>query len=72
MTEAFYIVWSPSGPYPPKVEHSDLVEAEQAALAMARRHPGQTFIVMQSRTGFMQPAMCRADYSVSPDQELPF
>lgn len=41
-----FIVWSPDGDTPPKVQHPSHKSAHHAAHRMAKEHPGQTFYVM--------------------------
>jgi hypothetical protein len=43
-----YIVWSPDGPTPPVVPHPTHGAALAIAHMMAKRHPGQTFRVMEN------------------------
>lgn len=45
----FWIVWSPTGPYSPRVTHEKPELAIRAATAMAAMHPGQSFYVMEGR-----------------------
>ncbi len=42
-----YIVWSPTGPTPPRATHVFRHEAIRAAHSMARQHPGQQFYVCE-------------------------
>lgn len=41
-----FIVWSPEGEAPAKVEHATHGKALWAAWKLAEEHPGQTFYVM--------------------------
>lgn len=41
-----FIVWSPDGETPPKVQHNNHKSAHHAARCMAKEHPSQTFYVM--------------------------
>lgn len=48
MAARFYIVFSPEGAAPAKVQHASHKEAFSAAARMAKAFPGQTFYVMKS------------------------
>jgi len=41
-----FIVWSPAGETPPKMQYATHKEAAYYAHKMAAKHPGQTFFVM--------------------------
>lgn len=41
------VVWSPDGETPPKVAHTTHGSAHRAAHLLAKKHPGQTFFVME-------------------------
>lgn len=43
---SFYIVWSPTGPTPPRHRHDDFDSADREAKRLARVHPGNEFFVM--------------------------
>lgn len=43
----FYMVWNKNGG-PPKVTHDTYHQAAFAARSMARKHPGEKFIVLQA------------------------
>ena len=45
---AFYIVFSPQGDTPPKVQHETHGAAKFAAEQMAKFNPGREFFVMKS------------------------
>ena len=47
-SDRFWILWNPNGNEPPRVRFTNLVAAERARDNMARQHPGNEFIVMQS------------------------
>lgn len=47
---SFYIVYSPQGAAPAKVQHSTHGEALFVARRMAELHPGQEFYVMQCKS----------------------
>lgn len=64
-----YIVWCPTGPYSPRVKHAEHSDALEAAQAMARRHPGEEFIVMQSQVSVRKPPDLVVDYF---HDDLPF
>lgn len=46
--ERFWLIWSPTGPTPPRVRLTTRSEAKRAAEEMARMHPGQEFYVMRA------------------------
>ena len=43
---SFFLVWNPTGPWPPKYRHPHRVSAEQEAERLARTHGG-TFYVLE-------------------------
>jgi len=45
----FYIIWSPTGPTPPRAQHYSREEADKVCQAMAGRHPRQEFYVMEAK-----------------------
>lgn len=45
---SFFILWSPTGPTPPRRLHQTKHQAQQVAEKMAREHPGQEFFVMRT------------------------
>ena len=67
--DAFFIVWCPTGPTPPKHRHEVREHAVQEAERLARAHPGNEFFVMQADTMRAVNDMKRVDY-MSPD--IPF
>jgi hypothetical protein len=42
----FWIVWSPTGLTPPRVQHANYDEAKSAAESMARQNPGHEFYAL--------------------------
>lgn len=42
----FWILWNPTAPMPPKVRFTTQAEAERVAEIMARRQPGDTFLIL--------------------------
>ncbi len=56
----FYMVWNKNAG-PPKVTHDTYHEAAVAARSMARRHPGQKFIVLQAVRKFWLDPPAGAD-----------
>lgn len=44
----FYLVWSPTGPTPPRVRHPTKHEARNVCLKMAREHPGADFYIVKA------------------------
>lgn len=49
-SEEFWIVWSPTGPTPPRKCYEVQRLAEDAAEAMAKRHPSAIFYVMRAES----------------------
>lgn len=71
-TDAFWMVWSPGGATPPRVRHPSEFQAQQAAEAMARRHPGQEFFVVHATTTYLMPADGLASARLRADNDIPF
>ncbi|RQZ89923.1 hypothetical protein DF053_08750 [Burkholderia cepacia] len=67
--DAFFIIWCPTGPYPPKHRHESRDAAVQEAERLARVHPGNEFYVMQADTMRAVDDMKRVDFE-PPD--IPF
>lgn len=61
----FYMVWNKNGG-PPKVTHETYHEAANAARSMARRFPGQKFIVLQAvRKFWLDPEVTESETGAS-------
>jgi len=67
--DAFFIVWSPTGPTNPSYRHEVRASAVSEAERLARAHPGNEFFVMQADTMRAVNDMKCVDY-MSPD--IPF
>lgn len=52
----FFLVFSPTGPTPPKYQHSTYQSAYMEARRMSCVHPGQEFYVMRAETGCILPS----------------
>jgi hypothetical protein len=67
--DGFYLVWNKDGSAP-RVKHDNFVSARVEAERLARRNPGERFIVLQSVcarvVNDMQEIECR------PADDLPF
>ena len=59
-----YILWSPSSPIPPRVQHDSLSSAEEARDAMIRKYPNQTFYVMKAVSKATAQQVKQYDYKV--------
>lgn len=49
---SFFIVWCPTGPTNPSRTFRTRRDAQEAAAAMARKYPGQTFHVLEAADGY--------------------
>lgn len=67
----FWLVWSPKGERPPKYRHFTVGAATTEAERLARLHPGQTFVVLQSVAARTVDNMVRTVYGPN-DSEIPF
>ena len=77
--EPFHLVWSPTGPYPPRVRMRSYDEAKSAAASMAARYPGQEFFIVTASARFVVPRPAprptprpTPDNDVFDDDDLPF
>ena len=50
MNHAFWIVWSPTGTYPPRAMHPEEETAVREAQRLARGKHGHAFYVLQARS----------------------
>jgi len=68
--QAFWIVWSPTGPTNPSRRHESASDAERESVRLARTHAGSEFYVMKSES-----VAKRTDVSVEylrDESEMPF
>ena len=63
---AFWLLWSPTGPTPPRNRHASESEAKRVATDMAVRHPGQEFFVVKATTRVLIPPFAVIDELVDP------
>lgn len=77
----FYLVWSPTGHYPPTRRHPDLPTAQGEAERLASANPGHEFFVLRAGTRsfvqpiterLMQPAQNQAPNAEVSDDDIPF
>ena len=59
-----YILWSPTSTIPPRVQHDNLRDAEQARDVMIRKYPSQTFYVMKAVSKSTAEPVKQYDYKV--------
>jgi hypothetical protein len=60
---AFWLVWSPSGSTPPKHRHLTEQQAVHEAERLAKEHPGQLFVVVESIAARRVDNMVRTEYT---------
>lgn len=58
--KAFWIVWNPNGGAPTR-KHESLESAQFEADRLARKHKGETFVVLQSISGSVVRDIHRVD-----------
>lgn len=63
----FWVVWSEGGG-PPTFKHENKRSAETEAKRLAVATPGQRFIVLEARTGFL----CPDRFEVTEFDDIPF
>jgi len=66
----FWIVWSPTGSAPPRVQHNTISEARAEAARLARTTPGAKFYVLEADS-----CVCKSDVSWSfthDEEDIPF
>lgn len=67
----FWLVWSPQGARPPEYRHASEAMATHEAERLARLHPGNIFVVLQSVCSRQVNDMRRVD--LRPEiKDLPF
>lgn len=65
-----YILWNPESDLPPQVRFADLKSAQDAAVKMANRYPGQRFNVCQLlHTAFVDSPV-RFEWYDKPEEKL--
>jgi hypothetical protein len=60
---AFWLVWSPTGSTPPKHRHLTEQLAVQEAERLAKAHPGQLFVVLESIAARRVDNLVRTEYT---------
>lgn len=69
ITSPFWFVWNPTA-HVPQYHQRSLHDAKCEAERLARKFPGETFIVLQSVISVVVDNIQRTD--LRPDEELPF
>jgi len=71
MENAFYLVWNQNGGAP-TVKHDSRQSAINEAERLARKCPGERFVVLRAVEGRVVDAMQRVSFDLDADEELPF
>ncbi|TAM23390.1 MAG: hypothetical protein EPN60_15075 [Nevskiaceae bacterium] len=66
----YWLVWAPTGSRPPACRHASVESATAEAERLARAHPGQQFVVLQSVTALRVVDLERID--LMPSRPPPF
>lgn len=69
--DAFWFVWNPDA-RAPRRQHTSRAQAEQEAERLARAHPGERFVVLQSVCERRVESMQRIEHVAYTDDEVPF
>lgn len=70
----FYLVWSPSGKYPPKYRHETPAQAQTEAERLAKEHPGSEFFVIAAMARSYVPPFQITEQLAVPvtEEDIPF
>lgn len=60
--EEFWIVWNPSSSAPPSHRHQVAETAQMEALRLAKKHPGQKFIVLRAERQYEFDAVAITEF----------
>jgi hypothetical protein len=71
MPDPFYLVWSPTGPTPPRVRHASRAEAKAEAERLARINRGTEFFVVCATDRLLVDDL-RHDRLVAGVEDIPF
>lgn len=67
----FWLVWNPQG-HEPQARHDSEQSAEREAERLAKKHPGQRFIVLRPVREVVVDNVQRFEYEPEDHDELPF
>lgn len=73
----FWLIWSPTGPTPPRRRIDTRAEAKRIAEDMAQRHPGQRFYVLRAECVSVKHDVLTVNLGPAPvctggDDDIPF